>query len=222
MFKHGALLIGLLAAGPLMAAEPVDLDMVTRIQQEAFQNSKVMETMAQLTEVIGPRLTGSPGMLRAHRWTGEQLREWGLSNVHDEAWDDFGRGWDFSYARVEMLEPRTLPLRALPMSWTPGTDGPVEGEVMAVTLEKPEDLEQYKGKLAGKILLLDPLRPYVRATEPATRRNDAASLASLHDFPIPVDSAERDQWKTEYMKSRELAQASNAFFAEEGVLATPG
>lgn len=145
MFKHCALALCLAAASGLtMAAEPVDLAMINRIQHEAFHNSKVMDTMAELTEVIGPRLTGSPAMARAHAWTGQQMRDWGLTNVHDEAWDDFGRGWEFSFAHVDVLEPRAFPLRALPGSWTPGTDGPVEGEVMIVKIEKPEDLEQYK------------------------------------------------------------------------------
>ena len=221
MFKHCALALCLAAASGLtMAAEPVDLAMINRIQHEAFHNSKVMDTMAELTEVIGPRLTGSPAMARAHAWTGQQMRDWGLTNVHDEAWDDFGRGWEFSFAHVDVLEPRAFPLRALPGSWTPGTDGPVEGEVMIVKIEKPEDLEQYKGKLAGKILLLDPLRPYVRAITVATQRHDANSLASLHEFTIPGDDAEREQWKGEYMKMRELGQASSQFFMDEGVLAT--
>ncbi len=220
MFKRCAWVLCLIVAGAAAAAEPVNLEMVTRIQQEAFYRSKVMDTMEQLTDVIGPRLTGSPAMALAHAWTGQQLRDWGMSNVHDEAYDDFGRGWEFSRAHVDVLEPRACPLRALPSAWTPGTDGPVDGEVMTVTIEKPEDLEQYKGKLAGKILLLDVVRPYVRPTDPNSKRHDSSSLATLHDFQIPGDTAEREKWKDEYMKSLELGKTSNEFFVKEGVVAT--
>jgi hypothetical protein len=121
-------------SGIAAAQEPVDLDMVSRIRQEAFHRSQVMATFSHLTESIGPRLTNSPQMAQANAWTRGKFSEWGLANVHDEAFDDFGRGWEFSDASVEMLSPRTLPLHALPKAWTPGTNGPVEVEVIAVTI----------------------------------------------------------------------------------------
>ena len=80
------------------AQEPVDLDMVSRIRQEAFHRSQVMATFSHLTESIGPRLTNSPQMAQANAWTRGKFSEWGLANVHDEAFDDFGRGWGFSDA----------------------------------------------------------------------------------------------------------------------------
>lgn len=134
MFKQCLLVLCLGVSGVVMAQEPVDLEMVNRIRQEAFHHSQVMATLGHLSERIGPRLTNSPQMREANRWTRSKFSEWGLANVHDEGFDDFGRGWEFSNASVQMLSPRQLPLRALPKAWTPGTKGPVEGEVMAVTI----------------------------------------------------------------------------------------
>src|SRR5690606_22799704 len=138
-----------LAAGATLAqpAEPVDLDMVSRIRQEAFHRSQVMQILGELTEDIGPRLTNSPAMDRANAWARGKLEGWGLANVHDEAFADFGRGWEFGSAGMEMLAPRRLPLYALPKGWTAGTNGVVEGEAIALKLEKEADLEKHRGKL---------------------------------------------------------------------------
>ena len=202
------------------AQEPVDLDMVSRIRQEAFHRSQVMATFSHLTENIGPRLTNSPQMAQANAWTRGKFSEWGLVNVHDEAFDDFGRGWEFSDASVEMLSPRTLPLHALPKAWTPGTNGPVEGEVMAVAIKQRADLDKYKGKLAGKILLLNEAREYKRGVEADSHRHGEAGLAELQVFAVPKDAdTDRARRVRTYTERQELARATNEFFVAEGVLA---
>ena len=131
-----ALVAGTICAQPV---EPVDLDMVSRIRQEAFHHSQVMDLLGEITEDVGPRLTNSPGMDRANAWARGKFEAWGLANVHDEAFD-FGRGWDFGSSSVEMLAPRALPLYALPKAWTPGTHGPVEGEAIAIKVKDKDDL----------------------------------------------------------------------------------
>ncbi len=208
-------------SGVAAAQEAVDLDMVNRIRQEAFHRSQVMATFSHLTENIGPRLTNSPQMAQANAWTRGKFSEWGLANVHDEAFDDFGRGWEFSNASVEMLGPRTLPLHALPKAWTPGTNGPVEGEAMLVTIKTVSDLDQYKGKLAGKILLLNEMRDYKRGVDADSHRHDEAGLAELQAFAVPSDTdKDRSKRIKEYAERQELARASNAFFVAEGALAS--
>jgi len=206
-----------------LAGEPVDLDMVNRIRQEAFHHSQVMDILGHLTEDIGPRLTNSPQMARANAWTREKFKGWGLANVHDEAFDDFGRGWEFSEARVEMLAPRTAPLYALPKAWTPGTSGPVEGEVVRVSIKSRKDLDAYKGRLRGKILLLDDARAYKPGTETDWQRYDEAGLAELQRFALPKD-AKRDRATLlkRYAGRQELARAVNEFLVAEGALATIG
>ena len=220
VIKRCFLLVCMGISGVAAAQEPVDLDMVNRIRQEAFHRSQVMETFSHLTETIGPRLTNSTQMARANAWTRDKFSEWGLANVHDEAFDDFGRGWEFSNASVEMLSPRTLPLHALPKAWTPGTPDPVEGEAMRVTIKAIGDLDQYKGKLAGKILLLDEAREYKRGSEPDSERHDDTGLTELQTFAVPKDQTkDRAKRIKEFGERRALAKATNAFFAAEGALA---
>lgn len=226
VLKWGVLAIALAMGGNAMAQqrEAVDLDMVSRIRQEAFHRSQVMATFSHLTERIGPRLTNSPAMSEANRWSRGKFTEWGLVNVRDEGFDAFGRGWEFSSATVEMLSPRVAPLYALPKAWTPGTNGSVEGEVVKVDIKKIADLEQYKGKLTGKILLLNDARDYARASQSDSHRHDDAGLAELQVFAVPKDvadaKADRAKKAKEYPEKQELARATNAFFAEQGVLAT--
>lgn len=74
--------------------EPVNLDAVHRIKQEGLQNSQVMQTAFYLTDVSGPRLSGSPGLMRASEWAKKQLIDWGLQNARLEEWGEFGRGWE--------------------------------------------------------------------------------------------------------------------------------
>jgi len=223
VIKRGflALCMGLAMGVTAHAAEQVDLDMVGKIRQEAFHRSQVMDTFSHLTENIGPRLTNSPAMAEANVWTRGKFNEWGLANVHDEAFEDFGRGWEFTSSSVEMLGDRVQPLHALPKAWTPGTNGPVEGELIKVDIKKLADLEQYKGKLRGKILLLGDAREYKRGTVADSHRHDATSLEGLQEFTIPK-AADKDRAKRikEFNERQELARATNAFFAEEGALAS--
>jgi len=223
--KLGIMLcVGLATVAQVQAQtkEPVDLDMVSRIRQEAFHRSQVMATFGHLTEQIGPRLTNSPNMAKANAWTREQMTAWGLSNVHDEAFDDFGRGWQYRSASVDLLGPRQLSLHAVPKAWTPGTQGPVEGEAIAVSIKTKADLDKYKGKLKGKVVLLSDLREYKPGTESDSKRYDEAGLTALLEYTVPKDTnpAERKKRATEYVQRQEMTQALNKFLVEEGAIAS--
>ena len=212
-----------LAAGTTLAqpAEPVDLDMVSRIRQEAFHRSQVMQTLGELTEGIGPRLTNSPAMDRANAWARGKLQGWGLARVHDDAFADFGRGWEFGRAGIEMLTPRKLPLYALPKGWTAGTGGVVEGEAIALKLEKAADFDKHRGKLRGKVVFVDELRQYKPGEEPDFHRHDGTTLEDLQAFTVPKDQGDdRAARIKRYLERVEFGRQLNAFLAEEGVLAT--
>jgi len=115
-----------LASG-LVAQEKADLYTINRIKNEAFQNSKVMENAFYLTDVYGPRLTGSPGLLAAAEWSIRRFNEWGLSNAKLEKWGPFGRGWYCVRFTAQMKEPQYSPLIGFARPWSPGTNGPMTG-----------------------------------------------------------------------------------------------
>jgi carboxypeptidase Q len=165
---------------PVAAEEPVDYSMMTRIRDEGLHHSQVMDTLFHLTDVIGPRLTGSPQLKQANDWTRDHFASWGLANAHLEGYP-FGRGWSFTGCQVRMVAPRAAYLTALPKAWTPGTNGPVRGAVMRIKAETPQDLEAYRGKVAGKILLLSEARDF----------NAAAETRPLPDGTSPLNLSDR-------------------------------
>ena len=106
----------------LQAQEPVDRAMIAKLRSESDARSRVLESYRMLTDVIGPRLTGTPGFKRSVDWTRDRLSEWGMSNVKVESWP-FGRGWTLEKLTLEMTEPRYFPLEGYPEAWTPSTKG---------------------------------------------------------------------------------------------------
>src|SRR6202020_1567027 len=138
----------------LWSQEKVDLETISRIRYEGFHNSKVMDYATGLMDSIGERLTGSPNMKRANEWTRDQLTAMGLSSAHLEPWGPFGRGWANQYVNVRLTSPDVVPLIVYAKAWTPGTNGAVRGKCVRVTIEKKEDFDKYRGKLAGMILMM--------------------------------------------------------------------
>src|ERR1043166_2111809 len=143
----------LLVAGLLPGEERVDLNMVHRIKTEAFNNSHVMETMYQLTDRYGPRLTNSRQFRAAGAWAVKQLSDWGLSNAHLEKWAAGYPGWDYTYYSGAIVEPMYQPIIGVPTAWTAGTNGLITGDAILANVQTAADMEKYHGKLAGKIVL---------------------------------------------------------------------
>lgn len=148
-----SLAAGLFSASLVQAEEPVDLDMINRIVDEGYRNSQVMETLEHLTDTIGPRLTGSPQMTEANRWTAEKFEEWGYEAELQPF--EFGRGWTYSKASVRLAAPRAIQLQAYPVPWTAGTDGPVSAEVVHAELSNQKDIDAFEGDISGKFVMID-------------------------------------------------------------------
>ena len=209
--------VSLFAANSSNDNNDPDLAVMTEIRQEGFHHSKVMETESQLTDWIGPRLTGSPNLKKANEWTRDQLAEWGLSNAHLESWGPFGRGWSNDYTEVRMVTPTASPLIAYPKAWTPGTDGVLRAPVVKAKLASKEDFEKYKGQLAGKIVLIGEMREVKPESEAALERYDEKKLAEIGQYQIP---SEKPRFNREEMAKRiEFQKALNLFLVDEHVAA---
>ena len=172
---------------PVFAEDDPDLEVINKIREEGFKNSQVMETLGYLTDVIGPRLTGSPAMRESNDWTKDKLTEWGLENAHLEGFD-FGPGWTMNSVEVFMTEPRRTQLYAYPISWHPGTNGLLEGEVIYAPISSKADFEKYKGKLEGKIVLVSRTRTQREPRNQVFTRRDEASLKNTETFNVPASN----------------------------------
>jgi hypothetical protein len=146
---------------PAAAAEPPQQRMSAAdadqfIINEIKTHSQLMKNLQYLSDVIGPRLTGSKNVERANNWTAEKMKEYGLENVRLEPWE-IPVGWERGKASMRLVEPDTgvqIPIAATP--WTPGTNGKVTGEVVVVSARTKADLEKYKGKLKNAVVLTSP------------------------------------------------------------------
>ncbi|MBZ5610571.1 MAG: M20/M25/M40 family metallo-hydrolase [Acidobacteriia bacterium] len=184
---------------PAFAADPVDLAVVNRIKAEAFERSKVMEQLENLTDRYGPRLTASAEFKEAADWALKRLQEYGLENAHLEKWGPFGRSWSLEKFALEMTQPRYSLLAAAPLAWSASTNGPASGEPIFAPLASSQtpakaesDLDQYiqkyKGKLRGKVVLIsEPVRNIADSeSRPDLRRYTDAELKELAIAPPPV------------------------------------
>ncbi|MBI3665038.1 MAG: M20/M25/M40 family metallo-hydrolase [Acidobacteria bacterium] len=202
------LLLAALLPCALPAQEKVDLSVVHRIKEEAFLNSRVMDHLFYLTDVYGPRLTGSPGYKAAADWASKQLEAYGLKNVKQEKWGPFGRSWSCTRFSAHLLEPQYAVLIGVPLAWSPGTNGPVSGEVILTPFKReptPKKMEaelaRYfeanKGKLRGKVVLLGETKELEPPSDPLNKRYSDPDLAAEATSPIPVPLSTFDFSKLE-------------------------
>jgi len=197
-------------------ASEVDLDVVTKIRDEGFNRSEVMETLSHLSDGIGPRLTGSPQMLEANEWTKDKLTAWGL-NAHLEAFE-FGRGWSANSIQVFMTSPRKVQLNALPMTWLPGTDRLLEADIIHAPMKDVGDFEKYKGKLQGKIVLINKVPEQKEPTGKQFARFDAASLEAKGQYDVPQEDKAKN-FEDRFLKIMKFLNELDDFLEAEGAVA---
>ena len=195
-----AILLACAAASPLLAQQPasapapapaavserLDLSVLARIRDEGLNRSHVDSLAEYLTDVIGPRLTGSSGMRRADEWVTQTFRSWGLVNVAVEPWDSaFGRGWERVNYAGRMVEPFVQPLSAQALAWSGSTKGTVTCPVVILNVQDTAQLAQYAGKLRGACVMRGAPRDIPPEFEPIVRRFSADSLLLPPAPPAP-------------------------------------
>lgn len=166
------------------AVEHLDYATIDKIRDEGLNRSQVMDHISWLTDVYGPRLTGSPAMLQASDWALAKFGQWGLVNAHRETWP-FGKGWALVRFSAHLIEPQVQPLIGFPGSWTPGTNGTITADVVRVQIDTDADFEKYRGKLAGKIVLPQPERAVPMLDGLIVHRMREKDLAEAATTPIP-------------------------------------
>ena len=162
--------------GTAFAQQVSDDVMLQRIREEGLNKSQVMDIAFHLTDISGPRLAGSPALKRAQDWAVSTLKTWGMVNTKRESWGKFGKGWEVQKNYTAMTVPYYHAIIAIPRAWTPGTNGPIKGEVILLKADTLTDLDKYKGKLKGKIVITEATAPAEQnfKTPEASRYTDSA------------------------------------------------
>jgi carboxypeptidase Q len=209
-----------LLSAMLHAQEKVDLAVIQRIKKESFQNSKVMDHLFWLTDVHGPRLTGSPGFTAAANWAVKQLKQYGIDDASIQKWGEFGRSWRLTKFNISLQEPQYAPLIGFPLAWSAPTNGPVTAEPVLAPLtitdglnfkKTDEELQKYiqeqKGKLRGKIVLLSKLKDVNPVTTAPAKRLADTELAEEARAPTPAALPPFDLEKLELPEKPEERRA---------------
>jgi hypothetical protein len=205
------------------ATETLDLGMYQRIRDEGLNHSHVMEFATALMDGIGPRLTGSPNLAKANAWTRDTLTKIGLENAHLEDWGEFGLGWQQLNTWARMVTPDTAVLIVQATPWSPATPGPVRGDVVFVSIQTEKDFDQYKGKLADKVVLLGAMREVPPVDKPLFERYTDKELEDISEYPVSAGGGGLSPEMQERMRARleryKMLDKIAQFFADEKVAA---
>ena len=223
-----ALFMVLFLAIPIVAQMPqekVDLDAIYKIKDEGLNHSQVMDTLSYLTDVYGARLTGSPQIRAAGDWVKKKLTEWELVHVQTEPWGPFGRGWTNEKITARAISPSvSFPVIAYPKAWTPGTNGPVEADLVTAVVTNDQDFDKFRGQLHGKYAMIAAV-PEVQAQFQAPgRRLSDDELQNMSNQPVQPPRGGGPGQRGAPGGGRGNAPNFNErrlkFFLDEGVIAT--
>ena len=202
-------------------SETVDATAVARIRDEGTQHSHVMEIMSYLTDVYGPRLTGSPNTKAAGDWTIQTMKTWGIPNPRYETWGPFGRGWINERFSAQVTAPRPYQVIAYPSAWSPSTRGSASGQLVLVKIDSEADFAAYRGKLRGKWVLLGAAPQITAHFDGQARRYTQHELDSLGAFGVEQAAQGRGgRGRGNFAGVQELNRKRAEFFVAEGALGT--
>jgi carboxypeptidase Q len=225
MRKHFILFLLLGPAFVFAQTEKIDQSMMQKIRREGLENSKVMDIAFHLTDANGPRLTASPGFMRAANWAKNTLTQWGLVNAMLDPWGDFGKSWELQKSYVALTSPWYRSLQAYPKVWTGGTNGAKTASVMLISAKDSAGLDAYRGKLKGKILLMERSDTFAMSFKADASRYTDAELDSMAKVqPRTRQGGTRDTaaFRSRFAQLREqraLATTFSSLARSEGAVA---
>lgn len=209
------------------AQEKTDPDVNARIRKEERENSQIMRTLHFLTDVYGPRLTGTPNLKAAEEWAVKQLRDWGLENARLEPWEFGSPGWTNDRLSAQMVAPIKAPLVCGVVAWTPSTNGTVAAQAYQISLpEKPtqEELNAYfesvKEKVKGKIVLAGRYRPVPVDFNPPERRLTDQEVRELLESkkPNPAKSSAANPQQAAQLTAQQVSLQVDHLLIANGAL----
>ncbi|MBO9498134.1 MAG: M20/M25/M40 family metallo-hydrolase [Novosphingobium sp.] len=187
--KHlaGAATALLLAAMPFGRAHADATDaQLDRIVDEGLRHSQAMANASELVDGIGPRLTNSENFDRATQWALGKFKGYGLADAHLEPYD-FGLGWNLDSWDARVIQPRAIVMRSIPVAWSPATGGTITAPVILAPISKKEQFDKWRGKLAGKIVMISLPGEASQTDKPQFRRYEDKDFAAMDQYKLPAD-----------------------------------
>lgn len=142
-----------------------------KIVEEVKTHSELVKNLEYLTTEIGARLTGSPQMNRASDWTLQRFKAYGI-DAHLET-TDIPHSWARGQDTAEITSPVHKAIEIRSLGWSKATAGPVSGNVIFFDADNPAQVEKYKGKMEGAILMTRPPSELPSESEPPNNAYDA-------------------------------------------------
>ena len=216
--KRSLWLLLALAATPLAAQTGVDTSGSAALIDQAMNHSEVMKNLEYLTDVIGPRLTGSAATKNANDWTEARFRAYGLA-ASQEAWQ-YGITWERGPIAFRIDAPFPRNLTAHSWAWTDGTGGKtLTGPVVRIDRSTPESLAVYKSKVKGAWLLLaPPANIWNPDGPPMTAADSAAQRAEQQARQAAFRAMNSDTSEAARQARRQFAVDRNYLLKQYGAL----
>ena len=222
VFAGAAVVMFVSLVAPVASQDGTYRQVVAEIRDEGLNRSRVMDYAWYLTDVIGPRLSGSAAMRASQEWAKAEMDALGLTGTALEPFGEPGVNWDVEFLSLHMLEPDYQPLIGYPQAFASGTDGPIQGPVAVADIRSRADLGAYRGRLKDTIVLSTPMREYGPRFAAAAVRHDERSLEVFVDEGVDRNVAARreEAWAKNFPPLEDLSSAElEAFYRDEGVLA---
>ena len=171
-------------SGVAIAQRALPEEFAYKIKTEGFQRSMIDTIAFWMTDYVGDRLTASEKWNRSTELTIEKLKGLGFTNAHSEEAGEFTRGgWDNQKTYAAMTAPYYSNFYGIPKAWTGSVDA--KGEVVLFNPRTLEELDNFKGKIAGKIVLLPSMAQYEMSFEPFATRYTDEDLKGMAKDPRP-------------------------------------
>ena len=210
-------LLGLAPVSGRASAERVDETVVAAIKLEGFQDSQVMDTLSWLSDVYGPRLTGSDNLRHAAEWARDRMKTWGLANTALEPYGMPVRGWTLERFSLDMIEPQYMRIYGYPMAWSPSLAAPLVGTPIVVDIKSKEDFDKYRGTLRGAVVMNGRPGESDIGFKPEAERLDEAALTKQSGEINPGKPASLQEEDEDFGKVLDRQVEILKFFASEGV-----
>ncbi len=220
-----SLILCLLSLTSFAQAPSSPEDIRARIRKEGMENSQIMKTMHMLSDVYGPRLTGSPNHKRAAEWTIKQMQDWGLVNAHLEPWDFKHPGWLNERLSAHIISPVKDALACEALAWTPGTSGNVRARAYQLVLPERTTQEQLnaffekeKRNTRGRIVLAGRHQTIRVNLTPPPKRTPDADIARRFDpnaTPSPSPSPSPSP-APDVLSARQINEQLDVFLKASG------